>query len=266
MHLVTSDMIHKLFLFAALLIVFPALAHDDVRVLLKQADAYRLPAAAARVEVSVESYRNEALNKERRYTVYIKPGRRSLLLMRSPMEIGQKILMLGDQFWLLMPDSQRPLRITASQRLLGEASTGDVSSMVWSEDYSGEMAGEVTCPSPPVGLPGIELPNKARSCLHLNLSAAHPGVNYSHVDLFLDKASKMPVKADLFVISGKQAKEAWYEPKMANGQLRIMGMALLDQIQVSQYTVVRYLNMVAKDMPEEFFNPASLIRNSLAGW
>lgn len=262
-----SEMIYKIFFFVAALIVFPAQANgDDMAVLLKQADAYRIPSAAARVEVSVESYRNELLNKERQYTVYIKPGRRSLLLMRSPMEVGQKVMMLGDQFWLLMPDSQRPLRITASQRLLGEASTGDISSMIWSEDYTGELVGDVNCPTPPTGLPGIELPSKARACLHLNLSAAHPGVSYTHVDLFLDKTTKMPVKADLFVISGKQAKEAWYEPRMVGGKLRIMGMVLLDQIQVSHYTVVRYLNMVAKEMPEEFFNPASLVRNSLAGW
>jgi len=262
-----SDMIYKILSFVAALIVLPAQANDgDATALLKQADAYRVPAAAVRVEVSVESYRNEGLDKERRYTVYIKPGRRSLLLMRSPMEAGQKVLMFGDQFWLLMPDSQRPLRITASQRLLGEASTGDISSMIWSEDYTGEIEGEVNCPTPPTGLPGIELPSKARACLHLNLIAAHPGVSYAHVDLFLDKTTKIPVKADLFVISGKQAKEAWYEPKMANGKLRIMGMALLDQIQVSHYTVVRYLSMAAKEMPDEFFNPASLIRNSLAGW
>jgi hypothetical protein len=259
-------MIHKILLFAASLIALSAHAQGDATALLKQADAYRVPSSAARVEVSVESYRNQELNKERRYTVYIKPGRRSLLLMRSPMEIGQKILMLGDQFWLLMPDSQRPLRITASQRLLGEASTGDVSSMVWSEDYEGVVSAEVDCPVPPEGLPGIELPNKVHTCLHLSLSAAHPGVNYEHVDLFLDKASKVPVKADLFVMSGKRAKVAWYEPKTVNGHLRIMGMALLDEIQVNRYTVVRYLSMVAKDMPEEFFNPAALVRNTLAGW
>ena len=46
--------------------------------------------------------------------------------MQSPAEKGQKVLMLGDDFWLLMPDSQRPLRITPMQKLLGDASTGDI--------------------------------------------------------------------------------------------------------------------------------------------
>jgi hypothetical protein len=30
--------------------------------------------------------------------------------------------MLGDDFWLLLPGSQRALRITPSQKLLGDAS------------------------------------------------------------------------------------------------------------------------------------------------
>ncbi len=87
----------------------------SVTPVLKQADAYRLQGAAAKVETEVTVYRNEQVDKERRYTVYLKPGRRSLVLMKSPSEIGQKVLMLADQFWLLMPDSQRPLRITTSE-------------------------------------------------------------------------------------------------------------------------------------------------------
>jgi hypothetical protein len=34
--------------------------------------------------------------------------------------------MLGDDCWLILPKSQRPVRITATQRLLGEASVGDI--------------------------------------------------------------------------------------------------------------------------------------------
>ena len=122
---------------AAALFALPAPAADEVAALLKKADAYRLQAAASRVDTLVELYRGEVLDKERRYTVYMKSGRRSLVLMKSPAEAGQKMLMLADQFWLLMPDTQRPLRITATQKLLGDASTGDVANMTWSEDYDG---------------------------------------------------------------------------------------------------------------------------------
>lgn len=241
-------------------------AADNVAALLKQADAFRLSSAAARIETHVELFRNDALDKDRLYTVYVKPGRRSLVLMKSPSEIGQKVLMLADQFWLLMPDSQRPLRITASQKLLGEASTGDIASMTWSEDYDGSVKGETDCPLPPANQAEVAAPTKPRTCLHLDLAAARAGVTYARIELFLEKTSKLPIKADLYVGSGKRAKEAWYVPKLVDGQQRIMTMLLLDDIQPNRRTVVRYRSMVPKEAPDEFFNPAALVRNSLAGW
>jgi len=244
----------------------PAFAADEVAQLLKQADAFRLPAESVRVETQVELYRNDALDKERLYTVYVKPGRRSLVLMKSPSEIGQKVLMLADQFWLLMPESQRPLRITASQKLLGEASTGDIASMTWSEDYAGSVKGETDCPPPPAALPELAAPAKPRRCLHLDLAQARNGVTYARVELYLDKANKQPVKADLYVGSGKRAKEAWYVAKLVNGQPQIMTMLLLDDIQVNRRTVIRYRAITPKAAPDEFFNPAALVRNSLSGW
>ena len=248
------------------LLAAPALAAENVAALLKEADAYRLPAASVRVETQVDLYRDGKFDKERLYTVYIKPGRRSLVLMKSPSEIGQKVLMLADQFWLLMPESQRPLRITAAQKLLGEASTGDIANMTWSEDYDGKVAGEVDCPPPPADFPEMAPPDKPRRCLRLDLTATHTGVTYARVGLLLDKASHMPVKADLYVGSGKRAKEAWYAPKMVGGHPRIMAMLLLDDIRPNRRTVIHYRSIVAKAAPDEFFNPAALVRNNLAGW
>lgn len=244
-------MFERLLLALALFFVLPAQA-ESVSALLKQADAYRLPDQSARVETLVELYRNDVLDKERRYTVYTKPGRRSLVLMKSPSEMGQKVLMLAENFWLLMPESQRPLRITANQKLLGEAATGDIATMTWSEDYDGRLTGEVDVDD--------------RRCLRLDLSAARPGVTYARIDLYLDKASKLPVKADLYVNSGKRAKEARFEAGWLDGQTRIVAMTLLDDIQRGRRTIVRYQSIVPKEAPDEFFNPAALVRNSLAGW
>lgn len=251
-----------------LLLLFAAPVHaaEGVAALLKAADAFRLPAESVRVETHVELYKNDALDKERLYTVYVKPGRRSLVLMKSPSEAGQKVLMLADQFWLLMPESQRPLRITASQKLLGEASTGDIASMTWSEDYEGNVKDEVDCPAAPAGLPDAPAAAKSRRCLHLDLAQARGGVTYARVELYLDKATRMPIKADLHVGSGKRAKEAWYFGKPVDGQSRIMTMVLLDDIQPNRRTVIRYRSIVPKVAPDEFFNPAALVRNPLTDW
>jgi hypothetical protein len=249
-----------------LLLAAPVQAAENVAALLKAADAFRLPAESVRVETHVELYKNEALDKERLYTVYVKPGRRSLVLMKSPSEAGQKVLMLADQFWLLMPESQRPLRITPSQKLLGEASTGDIATMTWSDDYDGSVKDEIDCPVPPAGLPDAPAATKTRRCLHLDLAQARSGVTYARVELYLEKTTRTPIKADLYVGSGKRAKEAWYFPKPVGGQPRIMTMVLLDDIQPNRRTVIRYRSIVPKAAPDEFFNPAALVRNPLTDW
>lgn len=250
---------------AGVLASFAASAAGDVATLLKKADAYRMDETASRVESVAELYKGDSLDKERRYTVYARPDRRSLVIMKSPMEVGQKLLMLGDQFWLLMPDTQRPLRITASQKLLGEAATGDIATMTWSEDYDGKVVGEVDCPQPPPAV--AEQPHRTgQRCLHLDLAAARAGVTYARLDLFVEKSGALPVKADLFVNSGKRAKEAWYVPGKLEGKTRIVSMVLLDDIQAGRKTVIRYKSIVPKEAPDEFFNPAALVRNSLSGW
>jgi hypothetical protein len=67
----------------------------------------------------------------------------------APAERGQKLLMQGDDFWLMMPASQRPLRITPMQKLLGEASTGDIATMTWGEDYDGACSARKRSPASP---------------------------------------------------------------------------------------------------------------------
>lgn len=237
---------------ACLLTALSAWAGDDVAALLKKADSYRLDDQPMRVETQVELFRDGKLDKERLYTVYSKPGRRSLVLMKSPLEAGQKVLLLADQFWLLMPDSQRPLRISPSQKLLGEAATGDIATMTWSEDYQGQLNGEAEI--------------QGKRCQVLALDAVRNGVTYRHIALYLERGSALPVKADLFVDSGKRAKEAWFEAGKLDGKQRVVSMTLLDDIQHNRKTVIRYRSMTPKALPDEFFNPATLIRNAMSEW
>lgn len=243
-----------------------ACSAGDVDPLLRKADGYRLPAASAQVETRVEQYRRGELDKERDYTVYIKPGRRSLILMKTAAELGQKVLMLGDNFWLFVPDSQRPLRITANQKLLGEASTGDIAEMSWHEDYDGRLVDETDCPKPPEVAAAVPGRVGEGRCLQLELQALRNGVTYARIDLLLEKNSKFPVKADLIMGSGKKAKEAWYFEQAVQGRRQVGAMLLFDHIQTTRHTVVHYRKLAAREAPDELFNPAALVRNSLAEW
>ena len=218
----------------------------DVKALLKEADAFRLATDAARVETEVRVFRNGKPDKTRNYSVYVKPGRRSLVVFRSPSERGQKMLMLGDDFWLVLPSSQRPLRITPMQKLLGDASTGDVASLTWAEDYDGTIEGEAVAEGVP--------------CLKLDITGQRNGVSYPRIVLYLAKNDRRPIQAELYVASDKLAKQASFRFGVVEGRKQVTAMVLSDRIQTSRQTEVHYLARTPKSLPDEYYNAAFLVR------
>jgi len=240
----------KLALFAAVAIAASGAFAQDVSTLLKAADKYRMSSDNMQVETQISVFNTDGSpDKERRYTVFAQQKHQSLVLMQSPAEKGQKVLMLGDDFWLLMPGSQRPLRITPMQKLLGDASTGDIATMSWSEDYSGTVAGEDRCGEP------------EQACVHLSLSAARKGVTYQRIELWLGKAKHEPVKADLYVQSDKLAKQARFVMDKATAPTAVTAMLLRDQLTNKKETQVRYLGRKEHTVPEAWLNPMFLARN-----
>jgi hypothetical protein len=227
-------------------------ATADAAALLQAADHFRTGAEQLQVETQVTVFgRDGQAEKERRYTVFTQADRRSLVLMRSPAEAGQKVLMLGDDFWLLLPGSQRPLRITPSQKLLGDASTGDIATMSWSQDYRGSIVGDEACPGSTTGA----------TCQHLSLQAARKGVSYARIELWLGKARHEPVAAELYVQSDKLAKRARFVLDPAPVPSRVDEMVLLDTLASHKETRVRYLSRTPRQVPETWFNPMFLARN-----
>jgi hypothetical protein len=247
----TMTMLRGLVLLGASLAALGARAADEVPALLKAADRYRTGQDNLQVETQVNVLNRDGTpDKERRYTVFVQAQHKSLVLMRSPAEAGQKVLMLGDDFWLLMPGSQRPLRITPSQKLLGDASTGDIATMSWSDDYSGNIAGEEPC--------GTE---SDQACLHLSLQATRKGVSYQRIELWLGKLRHEPVRADLYVQSDKLAKQARFVMDKPGAPTLVTEMVLLDQLSNHKETRVRYLARQPKAVPETWLNPMFLAHN-----
>jgi Outer membrane lipoprotein-sorting protein len=219
----------------------------EAHALLRRADAFRQPAEAVQVLTDVQVLKHGAVDKERTYLVYVKPGRRSLVLSRSPVEKGQKVLMVGDDFWIVLPASQRPIRITPAQKLLGDAATGDVATLSWADDYDGVVAGEEEV----AGVP----------CRRLELTAHRGGATYRRITLFVARADAHPVAADLYVASERLAKRATFEMGRLEGQEGVVAMRLQDEIQTGRETVIRYRSRSARTIGDEYYNPMFLTRH-----
>lgn len=241
-------------LFYVLALATFATQAQDVTALLKAADKFRMSSDNLQVDTQIDVLNADGTpNKERRYTVFAQAKRQSLVLMQSPSEKGQKVLMLGDDFWLLMPDSQRPLRITPMQKLLGDASTGDIATMSWADDYTGKLVAEEPCDAANAGA----LP----TCLHLSLAARRKGVTYQRIELWIGKTRHEPVRADLYVLSDKLAKQARFVMDRANAPTLVVEMVLTDQVSNHKTTHVRYLSRKERQVPPEWLNPMFLVRN-----
>lgn len=240
-------MIHRALLMTAALLWAP-LAHAlDAQALVDATDRWRTGDTALQVETLVQVIgRDGTPEKERLYTVFVQSERRSLVLMRSPAEQGQKVLMLSDDFWLLMPASQRPLRITPSQKLLGDAATGDIATMSWRDDYSATLVGDDGCPT-------------AQPCHHLQLQARRKGVSYQRIELWIGRERHEPLRAELYVQSDKLAKEARFV--LDARQPWVSEMVLTDRLSTHKETRVRYLSRTARQVPETWLNPMFLVRN-----
>ncbi|MFZ6712231.1 outer membrane lipoprotein-sorting protein [Undibacterium sp. TC9W] len=221
---------------------------DEVGDILKAADQFRVGSENMQVETEITTFAKDgSKEKERNYLVFSQVNHQSLVLMKSPAEKGQKVLMLGDDFWMLLPGSQRPLRITPMQKLLGDASIGDIATMSWSQDYTGKIVGEEKC--------------DGKACVHLSLNAVRKSVAYQRIELWLGKTRHEPIKADLYVQSEKLAKQASFVLDKPQAPTAVSEMILLDQLSSHKETRVRYLSRKQKTVPEQWLNPMFLAKN-----
>ncbi|UTY58601.1 outer membrane lipoprotein-sorting protein [Massilia sp. erpn] len=221
----------------------------DIEAILKKADAFRLPAASLQVETQVQTFKDGKESKEKRYQVLIRPGGKSLVLFRSPGETGQKVLMSGDDFWMYLPGSARPFRITPLQKLLGDASTGDIANMTWSDDYDGSVAREVE-------VDGV-------ACLELELAAQRKSLSYQRIVLQVAKSDFRPMHADLYASSNRKIKQAHFKLGSVDGQPRVTQMILIDEVQTNRETRVNTLHTKARSFGDELFNPMYLSRSDV---
>src|SRR5574343_322194 len=234
---------------AALLSLATLAQASDVSTILKKTDAFRQADSSAQIETLVQTYKNGEPDKEKRYQVLIRPGGKSLILFRSPGEVGQKVLMSGDDFWMLLPGSARPMRITPLQKLLGDASTGDIATMTWSGDYDGSITSETSCAGQP--------------CLELELTATRKTLSYQRVVLHVAKQDYRPLHADLYAASGRKLKQASYHIEQRDGRPSVTRITLRDEVQTTRETVVTTLSSKPRQFGDELFNAMYLSRNDI---
>ena len=93
-------------------------------------------AIAYSLRVKITDFEAGKADEEHLYEVSQKGTDKTYVEFMSPREKGRHLLMLGDDMWIYLPDTSRPVRITPLERLSGDASNGDVARTNYAVDYS----------------------------------------------------------------------------------------------------------------------------------
>jgi len=219
----------------------------DVEALLRSADAPRLAMLNSIVRLRATVELDDQPPQSAEFDLYTGNADQQLVVFRDKRAKGRKFLMVGTRAWLIVPGSQNPVSVTASQRMVGASSFADLARVRLSEDYRGELR-----PDPaPCGEP-------ARPCHVVDIQATMKSAPYASGTLWIDDNGLLR-RAIYKLASGKPAKEIVYQYKTENGRTVPAGLTLTDLLFSSQSGTTRllYLERRSANHPAALFDPQS---------
>ncbi len=207
--------------------------------ILKKSDRSRSIGEDSKIEILVETYHGDELDKSERMDVYERGGNKSLVRLLGRKD--QLVLMVNESMWLYFPNTRKPMRITPFQRLMGDANNGDIARLSYFEDYTATLIREEQVDN--------------ISCFLLELTAKSKSSTYRKIHYWVSKNNYLPIKADYFMISGKHFKTAYFENyKKVNGQTLIGSIRFYKVNTPNKITVMKFLSFSESDVPNKYFN------------
>ena len=215
-------------------------ATPDAEALLKRSDRFRNGWPSYMVHVKITDYEAGKSDEEHLYEVSQKGTDKTYVEFMSPREKGEHLLMLGDDMWVYLPDTSRPIRITPLERLSGDASNGDVARTNYAADYSA-----VYLRTERVG---------ADECYVLELTAKRKGATYQRILYWVREEDARPVKAEFYLTSGKHVKSASFDDYgLIDGRLLLHRLTLYDEIRHNSHSILQYSGATPRELPDKLF-------------
>ena len=170
-------------------------------------------------------------------------------------EAGTKMLKIDEDMWMYLPSVDRTQRISGHmmrQGMMGSDLSYDdmMTSRQFEELYTAEVVGEA------------EL--DGRSCWQVEMTAVDETVAYPRRVTWVDKETKIPLKQELYALSGMLLK-TWtmgdIQP-FEGGRQFPMRMVIEDHVRQGSRTIVEFSNLVfGVELEEEVFSRRWLERN-----
>lgn len=222
----------------------------DPQKILAASDAVRNPDKPFGLSIALTEYRNSKESDANTLAIYSKldgdNGRyRTLVSYVSPArDAGKLVLENGTEMWFYDPSSEASIRISPQQRLLGQASTGDVVTVNFAHDYhaANVVTEDIT-----------DGDRTQRHCYKLTLTQAVPDATYHRIELWVEQSSSRPVKGKFYSDSERLLKTAYYRgfhPEL--GLERPTEVVIIDGLTPTWVTVMRYSSYAWRDIPDSW--------------
>jgi outer membrane lipoprotein-sorting protein len=212
----------------------------DANALLKRSDAYRNGWSSYVLKVKISHFESGKEDESKLYEVSQKGTEKTYVEFLSPREKGQHLLMLGDDMWVYLPDTSRPVRITPLERLSGDASNGDVARTNYAVDYTADYLR-----TEKVG---------TENCHVLELKAKRKGSTYQRILFWVRVTDARPVRAEYYLTSGKHIKSATFDDYfMVDGKPILHRWTLYDEIRHNSRSVLEYSNIAPRELADKLF-------------
>ena len=171
---------------------------------------------------------------------------RNLLQYTEPArDAGKRVLLDGKSFWFFDPASQTSVRISAQQRLVGQAAIGDVLSVNLGADYAATLAGTEAID---------DAARQKKTCWHLDLKAATDTAVYNRVEYWVEQGSFRPVKGKFYSDSGRLLKIIYYRNFIERlGAVRPAEAVIIDAVDTSLATIAVFSDSRFQDVPDAWF-------------
>jgi len=220
-------------------------ANEDVAIL-EKADRARGNLEGVTWTVVIHS---EERGRTREITVAVRSRGYNFLgeMLSPPKSKGQELLMVSGTMWFHKPGLSKPVPISRRQRLMGQASYGDIAATNYAHEYAAEtmeddaVAGE--------------------SCRVFDLRARNKKTTYDHIRYWISKSRGVGLRAEYFTVSGKLIKTALMEyapvrDDRGRKRLFITKLVITDALIDGDVTTLTFQTPSFRKLPDRIFNVA----------
>lgn len=237
-----------LFLISALLGCGAARSAPSADDILAASDAIRNPGRSFSVTVTLTEFQNGKQVDTSTLTSYSRlqqQGGQYSSLVRFVLparDAGKLMLKNGNDMWFYDPTNKASVRLSPQQRLLGQASNGDVATVNLGKDYKPALVGEEDVQ---------DGERRTRKAYKLALTAATPDVTYASVEMWVDAENSRPIKTRFFAESSRLLKTVYYRKFQTQlGAERPTESVIIDGLNPQLVTLMRFSDYAARTIPE----------------